>query len=193
MNNDLSERQNEIIKASLELIAERGIQGMTIKNLSKKIGLVESAIYRHYKSKTQILTVILDSISGHTIPDESIKVESIIKHLEQILRNRFRIFTSNPALVSVVFAEDLFQNEALLVEKTKMKVKKAISEMATIIKVGQERGEIRNDIDSEQFAIMINGSVRMLVKQWRMSDFSFDLISKGDEQINTIKLLLKSL
>ena len=52
---ELSERQKEIINASLEIIAENGIQSLTIKNLSKKIGLVESAIYRHYESKTQIL------------------------------------------------------------------------------------------------------------------------------------------
>lgn len=193
MNNDLSERQKEIIKASLELIAEKGIQGMTIKNLSKKIGLVESAIYRHYESKTQILIAILDSISGQTTPNGSTKVESVINHLEQNLRNHFQTFTANPALVSVIFAEDLFQNEVLLVEKTKAKVGKSISEMTAMIKVGQQKGEIRNDIDSEQLAIMINGSVRMLVKQWKMSDYSFDLIQKGDELINSMKLLLKPL
>lgn len=191
MNNDLSERQKEIIKASLELIAEKGIQGMTIKNLSKKIGLVESAIYRHFESKTHILIAILDSISGQTAPYESTKVESVIDYLEQKLRGHFQTFTDNPALASVVFAEDLFQNEILLVEKTKAKVGKSISEIAGMIKDGQQKEEIRSDVESEQLAIMINGSVRMLVKQWRMSDYSFDLIQKGDELINSIKLIIK--
>lgn len=193
MNNDLSERQNEIIKASLELIAERGIQGMTIKNLSKKIGLVESAIYRHFESKTHILIAILDSISGQTKPYESTKDESVIDYLEQKLRGHLQTFTANPALASVVFAEDLFQNEVLLVEKTKAKVEKSISEIAGMIKDGQQKEEIRSDVNSEHLAIMINGSVRMLVKQWRMSDYSFNLIQKGDELINSIKLLLKPL
>ncbi|HSH51385.1 MAG TPA: TetR/AcrR family transcriptional regulator [Bacteroidales bacterium] len=193
MNNNLTERQKEIINASLELIAEKGIQGLTIRNLSKKIGLVESAVYRHYESKTQILIAILDSISGQTAPNGPTKVESVLNYLEQKLRNHLQSFTANPALVSVIFAEDLFQNEALLVEKTKEKVEKSISEMAAMIKVGQQKGEIRNDINAEQLAIMINGSVRMLVKQWKMSDYSFDLIPKGDEQINSMKLLLKPL
>lgn len=193
MNNNLSDRQKEIIKASLELIAERGIQGLTIKNLSEKIGLVESAIYRHYESKTHILIAILDSTSGQTTPNGSVKIESVINYLEQKLENRFQTFTTNPALASVIFAEDLFQNELLLVEKTKIKVEKSISEMAAMIKLGQQKGEIRNDIDSEQLAIMINGSVRMLVKQWKMADYSFDLIQKGDEQINSMKLLLNPL
>lgn len=193
MINDLSERQKEIIHASLELISEKGIQGLTIKNLSKKIGLVESAIYRHYESKTHILVAILDSITGPTSSNGSPKTDSVFGLLEQKLKNRFQTFTVNPALVSVIFAEELFQNEALLVQKTKEKVERSISETAAMIKMGQQKGEIRNDIDSEQFAVIINGSIRMLVKQWKMSDYSFDLIQKGNELFNTFKLLLKVL
>ena len=59
--------------------------------------------------------------------------------------------------------------------------------MAAMIKVSQQKGEIGNDIDSGQFAIVINGSVRMMVKQWKMSDYSFDLTPKGGEQINSMK------
>lgn len=193
MKDNLSDRQKEIIQASLELIAEKGIQGLTIKNLSRKIGLVESAIYRHYKSKIHILTAILDSISGQTTPNGAPKIESVISHLEQKLRSRFKTFTATPALASVIFAEDLFQNEALLVQKTKEKVEKSISETTAMISFGQQKGEIRNDINSEQLAIMIHGSMRMLVKQWNMSNYSFDLVQKGDALINSMKLLLKPL
>ena len=191
METELSERQKEIINASLEIIAENGIQSLTIKNLSKKIGLVESAIYRHYESKTQILIAILDSITVETKSNDLAEVKSVISVLEKRFENQFFTFTENPALVSVIFAEDLFQNEVLLVEKTKAKVERSISEMAVMIKVGQQKGEIRNDIDSEQLSIMIIGSVRMLVKQWKMSGYSFNLINKGAELIQSLKLILK--
>lgn len=191
METELSERQREIINASIEIIAERGIQNLTIKNLSKKIGLVESAIYRHYESKTQILIAILDSITVETKLNDSTEDESIIHIIEKRLENHFLTFTNNPALVSVVFAEDLFQNEALLIEKTKAKVEKSISGLAELISIGQQKGEIRNDIIPEQVSIIINGSVRMLVKQWKMSGYSFDLITKGAELITSLKLLLK--
>lgn len=193
MNDNLSERQKEIIKASLELIAKKGIQGLTIKNLSKKMGFVESAIYRHYESKTQILLALLDFISEEITPKGPMKIESVINHLGQKLRDRLQTFTANPALASVIFAEDLFQNEVLLANKTKAKVEKSMSETTAMIKFGQQKGEIRNDIGPEQLAIIINGSVRMLVKQWKMSDYSFDLTLKGDELIDSMKLLLKSL
>lgn len=191
MKTEFTERQKEIINASLELIAESGIQSLTIKNLSKKIGLVESAIYRHYESKTQILIAILDSISTKTKPEDEKEFESIFSLLEKQLINHFQTFTEKPALVSVVFAEDLFQNEPLLVEKTRLKIEKSISELAELITKGQKKGEIRTDIDPEIVSIMINGSVRMLVKQWKMTSYSFDLISKGKLLIESLKSILK--
>ena len=191
MNDKLSERQKEIINASLELIAESGIQSLTIKNLSKKIGLVESAIYRHYDRKTQILIAILDTISERDKSNEKKDDESIIAFLERKFENHFLIFTQKPALVSVVFAEDLFQNEPLLVEKTRLKVEKCIFDLTALIQKGQQNGEIRKDIDPEIVSVMINGSIRMLVKQWKMSDYSFDLIKKGKALMNSFKVVLE--
>ena len=66
MNTEITERQQEIINVSLELIAESGIQSLTIKNLAKKIGFAESAIYRHYENKIQILLAILDFFKQST-------------------------------------------------------------------------------------------------------------------------------
>ena len=191
MNTEFTERQKEIINASLEIIAESGIQRLTIKNLSKKIGLVESAIYRHYESKTQILIALLDSISEQPKSNEIKETENVFGILEKRLANHFNTFTENPALVSVVFAEDLFQHEPMLVEKTRLKVEKSISDLTALIQKGQQGGEIRSDINPETVSVMINGSVRMLVKQWKMTEYSFDLIQRGKDLISSFKVLFK--
>ncbi|MCK5088225.1 MAG: helix-turn-helix transcriptional regulator, partial [Melioribacteraceae bacterium] len=47
----MTKRQAEIIDESIKLIADKGIQGLTIKNLSKAIGVSEPAIYRHFENK----------------------------------------------------------------------------------------------------------------------------------------------
>jgi AcrR family transcriptional regulator len=192
MKTKLSERQQEIINASLELIAEKGIQSLTIKNLSKKIGLVESAIYRHYESKSKILIALLDEISEQKQNENKTEVAGVFEFIEKKLENHFEAFQKNPALVSVVFAEELFQNEPQLVEKTRNKVEKSIEAMSDLIQNGQQRGEIRADIDAGIISTMINGSIRMLVKQWKMSGYSFDLISRGKELIESYSLMLRN-
>ena len=191
MKTEFTARQKEIINASLEIIAESGIQSLTIKNISKKIGLVESAIYRHYESKTQILIAVLDSISEQPKSNEIKETDSVFGILEKKLGHHFRTFNEKPVLVSVVFAEDLFQNEPTLVEKTRLKVEKSISVLSALIQKGQQSGEIRSDINPETVSVMINGSVRMLVKQWKMAEYSFDLIQRGKDLISSFKVILK--
>jgi len=191
MKKKLSERQSEIIKASLELIAEKGIQGLTIKNLSARIGIVESAIYRHFKNKIEILNTILETIKENSLGDNYKKNVNTLVQLEERLGSNFKIFASSPALVSVVFSEDLFQNEASLLDKTKEVMQKSIKELTKIIRYGQKRGELRDDIHAESLAIMIIGTVRMFVKQWKMSGYSFDLVRKGNIIIKSIMQVLK--
>ena len=56
----LTERQQEIWDHAIALISEKGIQGLTMKNLSKRLGISEPAIYRHYENKIDILVSLLD-------------------------------------------------------------------------------------------------------------------------------------
>lgn len=58
---NLTDRQKKIIEVSIELIAEKSIQELTIKNIAQKIGLTEGAIYRHFQSKFDILLNILQT------------------------------------------------------------------------------------------------------------------------------------
>lgn len=50
-----TDRQAEIVAAAFTLIAQNGVQELTIKNLGAAIGESEPAIYRHFASKREIL------------------------------------------------------------------------------------------------------------------------------------------
>ena len=55
----LTKRQSEIIDAALKLTAEGGIQNLTIKNLGNALGITEPAIYRHFRSKSEIVRTMI--------------------------------------------------------------------------------------------------------------------------------------
>jgi len=192
---EMSERQKQIIDVSLELIAESGIQGLTIKNLAKKIGFSESAIYRHYENKIQILVAILDYFKENTerlfLSELHAEGDAIFK-ISNILINQFRIFSTSPSLVAVIFSEELFRNEAILVEKVSEIMNNNFDTLTQIVKSGQEKGEIRVDIEPLHLAVIVMGTLRLFVKQWQMSNNSFDLITKGNELSNSIKIILQN-
>lgn len=47
----LSERQQEIVEAALELLAEKGYDELSIRDIGKKLGVKAPAIYWHLKNK----------------------------------------------------------------------------------------------------------------------------------------------
>ena len=195
MTTEITDRQKEIINVSLQIISESGIQGLTIKNIANKIGFTESAIYRHYENKIQILIAILDFFKDNSqrfFLKETQGVESSIIKIERLFLNHFNRFTSNPSLVAVIFSEEIFRNETVLVEKIQEIMNNNIQSLTNIIETGQKNSEIRTDIEAAYLSTIILGSLRMFVKKWQMSNFSFDLNNQGIEFINSIKILIKS-
>lgn len=191
----LTDRQKEIITVSLELIDKKGIQGLTIKNLAGKIGISEPAIYRHYENKIQILIAILDFFKSNTeefFTNELKNNRNSIEKIEHLFSNHFKNFAATPSLVSVVFSEEIFRNETILIAKIEEIMKNNNMVITEIIESGQNKGEIRTDIKADNLAIMILGSLRMFVKQWQMTHYSFDLVKNGAEFIHSIKLLIKA-
>jgi len=195
MNTEITERQQEIINVSIELIAESGIQSLTIKNLAKKIGFAESAIYRHYENKVQILLAILDFFrqsTEHLFTNQLNSTDNAIVRIENLFQNHFNKFSVSPSLVSVIFSEEIFRNEVELTEKVKEIMSRNATILTAIIETGQKNDEIRTDIEASHLSVMIMGSLRMFVKQWHMSNYDFNLIEKGSDFINSIKILIKN-
>ena len=193
MDPEMTDRQNEIVDVSLQLIADKGIQGFTIKNLAKKIGFTESAVYRHFESKIEILTAILDMFKNKStqfLTQESNANVSAIAKIENLFLTHFKVFTATPSLVAVIFSEELFRNETLLSTKVNSIMTNFSQSLTSIIEFGQKNGEIRGDINAQHLATMLMGSIRMLAKQWYMSNHSFDLIEKGGDLINSLRILI---
>ncbi|MDD4148842.1 MAG: TetR/AcrR family transcriptional regulator [Bacteroidales bacterium] len=193
MTEELSDRQKEIIEVSLELISEKGIQGLTIKNLAKRIGFSESAIYRHYENKTEILVSILNFFKYNI--EKLFKAElnterDAISKINNLLFNQFKIFTASPSLVAVIFSEELFRNEIILMNKVSEIMKNSFDTLTSIIKTGQEKGELRADVEAEHLAVVVMGALRLFVKQWQMSNHEFNLTEKGSELSSSINILI---
>ncbi len=189
-----TKRQREIVNTAIELIAEKGIQELTIKNLSKKIGIAESAIYRHFDSKFDILLSILelfnDNIEGLNARINQMQ-DGPTQKLKAMLEQRFEHFAQHPTFASVVFSEELFRHDQQLSNAVFRIMQKNQTAMLNIISEGQEKGEFRKEIPAEELAFMIIGAMRLIVTRWRMTDFAFDLQEEGKKLWETILTLIK--
>jgi AcrR family transcriptional regulator len=189
-----TKRQQEIINIAIDLMARKGVQELTIKNLSQKIGIVESAIYRHFKSKQDILLGILN-IFKENKEEIFAAIEEVssspLAQLHILFNKRFEHFSKNPAVASVIFSEDFFRNDKRLSQMVYdiMQINQSI--IIDIVKRGQLAGEIRNDLQAKQLSFILTGALRLIVTQWRLSEFDFDLVAEGRNVWQTLEKMIK--
>jgi len=191
--NGLSERQQQIVDESIKIIAEHSIQQLTIKNLSKRIGISEPAIYRHFESKIDILLAILESFKqtkNSIINRIAVDNMPALEKFEAIFTEHLKIFVANPALAAVVFSEEIFQNDKRLSETVFSIMRMNQQTHMDIIEIAQKNKEIKDGISGRNLSVMIMGSLRLMVTRWRLSGFAFDLEKEGLELWNTIKNLI---
>ena len=48
-------RKEDIIYATLELAAERGMKGVSMSQIAEKVGIKAPSLYNHFKSKDEII------------------------------------------------------------------------------------------------------------------------------------------
>ena len=57
---DPSHRRQEILDAALDLFADRGFQGTSVRDIARAVGVNEATLYHYFPSKAAILDAILD-------------------------------------------------------------------------------------------------------------------------------------
>ncbi|NLJ81606.1 MAG: TetR/AcrR family transcriptional regulator [Bacteroidales bacterium] len=191
-----TDRQIEIMEAATNIISEFGIQNLTIKTLAKNIKLSEPALYRHFKSKNQILWSLLEYFKTEienriqSIPFETSTSEA--DKLKAIFNSQLQTFVNKPAIVSVVFAENIFHYEKNLSNKVSEIMNMIQDYVKNNIKQGQENGEYNKLMGASTLTTILIGGIRMTVLKWKLSEYKSDLIKDGGTVLDGIlKMIVK--
>jgi AcrR family transcriptional regulator len=189
-----TERQQQIIEESIKIIDEKGIQGLTIKNLSKAIGISEPGIYRHFESKTEILLSMLNNFKEMAIMLSRIMdtyEATAIEKISFMFSKMLELFSETPSMVSVIFSEEIFKNEEVLKNKIVEILNLHAQTLENILSKGQSEKNVREDIDEKSLALMAMGSLRLLVKKWDLNNHNFNLKTEGNKLIAVLNIVLE--
>lgn len=192
---ELTVRQLEIIKAACNRIDEHGIQELTTKNLAADLGVSEAALYRHFKSKNEILIALMDFFFDQLKPDvERVLAEKVspVQRVKDFMMVPFHLFGENPAVVSVIFSDGIFQFDQQLREKIQEIIQFNQKSLLSLLLEGQATGEIRNDIPPFQLAPMVMGSMRFTVMRWKLDRKNHDLNTEGCAACDAVEKLIRN-
>lgn len=194
--NSFTERQIEIMQAATQRIDKYGIQDLTIKNLAADLQLSEAALYRHFKSKNDILMGLLNYFIQEMkhrlstiIDQEELSAADILK---QVFDSQLRSFVNNPSIVSVIFSEGIFQFNKDLNKRVMEMMELMQINIQSVIEKGIHAGQIRGLIGASIITSIIMGSMRMTVLKWKLSGHKSNLLQDGITVLSGILNMIKT-
>ncbi len=190
-----SKKQYEIINVALDIISKEGIQKLTLKNITDRMGLTESSIYRHFKSKSDILVAIIKTIE-ESFNDSFNKIsnsnDSSLERLKMIVFEWFDKYSKNQSFIPITLSDDILKGEMELSSNINNITKKNQRLFTDLIIESQKNDEIRKDLEPLHISLIISGTITALIHEWNKAEFKFDLHNEGDKIWNTILKLIKT-
>lgn len=181
---DTQVRQEQITQAALNLIGANGLKGLSVAAVAKRIGLVPSAIYRHFNSKDQIIDATLDLIFGRllaNVADVCKEVADPFERLKLLLLRHLGLILENHAIPRIVFSEEVYSGNPDRKAKLHREIGTYLKKISEIIRQGQRGNRIRSDVDPMTAAVMFLGIVQPAAMLWHISGEKFD-VSKHTEK-----------
>ena len=169
---------SRIIASTLDLLAQKGFAGLTIETVARQAHVGKSTIYRHWKSKTELVVEAID-LEISTLGNDC-NSGDLTKDLNQAFTNLSTLFSgrtgsalakilgeaqSNPKLISIVRERWHANRDGAL---------------AAIIQRGEQAGQLRSGSNSELIAQLALGAMlfRTLIVGQPFSTLECDYLAK---------------
>ncbi|PLS18408.1 TetR family transcriptional regulator [Bacillus sp. M6-12] len=156
---NLTEKQKKIITAAVEMFAEKGYAATSTSEIAKKAGVAEGTIFRHYKTKKELLVSIVAPTMARLfapfIINDLNKVldgnfDSFEDFLRAMIKNRMAFARNNLPLLKIVIQEIPFHPE-LKEQFMEHIAKKVFDRFLKIICHFQAKGEL---IDIPSYSVI---------------------------------------
>ncbi|GAB7022155.1 TetR/AcrR family transcriptional regulator [Salidesulfovibrio brasiliensis] len=155
------ERREQAAEAALKL-AENGLSAVTLTGVAEEMGVVPSALYRHFGSKEDLVFAVLahmrkliegnvaTALAGATDPLDA---------LRRLAKAQGEMLHARPGILSLMFSEEITRSAPQYregVENTSGRFRQMVRD---IIEKGQAAGVIRSDATSNDLMFAFLGTI----------------------------------
>ena len=169
-------RQQQIISAAKKLIVKYGSEHVTVKKMAREIGVSEAAIYRHFSSKKEILSFLLDDLEVTLLAGLEIENEADpLAVIEKSLLNQISDSERRKGMAFLVIAEIISLGDRKLKKKAYQVILKFLENLQNLLSRAKESGSIRQEIDSAALARLLFGMMQGLITIWTLSHYNLHL------------------
>jgi AcrR family transcriptional regulator len=177
---DTEVRREQIAEAALGLVATQGLRRLSVAAVARRVGLVPSGIYRHFKNKDEILDAVLDRVEQRLLANVKASRDEhadALDCLKDVLMRHIR-FLREGKVISIprmIFADDAHGDNPQRRRRVLRVFERYTGEVAEIVRLGQSQGRIRREADAQTVATMLFGIIVPAGILWHLTDGGFDV------------------
>jgi AcrR family transcriptional regulator len=156
-----------VLRVAVEVFNERGYDGASMEDLSKRLGIAKSGIYHHVSGKEELLRLALDrALDGlWEAADLARALDApAIERLERLVRDAVGVLAARLPYVTLL----LRVRGNTDVERAALARRRAFDALvASLVEEAERDGDIRPDIDPKLAARLLFGTVNSIVEWYR--------------------------
>jgi len=175
---DTLARREQIAEAAMSLVANHGLRRLSMAAVARRVGLVPSGIYRHFKNKDELIDAILDRVEQRLLANVEAAKSAAAAPLEQlkdILLRHIRFIREGRAIPRIILSYDAHAGRPQRQQRILKIIAAYTAAIGEIIVLGQRQGQIKPDLDVQTVVMMLLGIVVPAGILWHLSDGGFDV------------------
>jgi AcrR family transcriptional regulator len=177
-------RREQVIQAALSIIGSRGLRRLSVASLARRIGLVPSALYRHFKGKDEVIEAVLQHIRDslqESVRTVRAETSDPLERLRRLLVRHFAMVRDSAALPRIAFSEDVYSGRPARRARMFAGIRTYLDDVAAIVQQGQTDGQIRPDVDPQTVATLFLGLMQPGAILWHMSNGALDVTRHAEQ------------
>jgi len=156
-----------VLAAAVEVFNERGYDGASMEDLSRRLGIAKSAIYHHVSGKEELLRMALDrALDGWAEAAERAREldAPAIERLEMLVRGTVAVLETRLPYVTLLVRVRGNTD----VERAALARRRSFDRLvASLVEEAERDGDVRADLDPKVTARLLSGMINSVVEWYR--------------------------
>lgn len=190
-----TDKQAQILEAAIEIFSEKGFAATSTNEIAQKAGVAEGTIFRHYKTKKDLLLAIAGPIATRLVAPFLMRdfaklldlpYNRVDDFFRAVARDRIVFVRKNVKLIKILFHEVPFQPE-LMEQLKNLLTNVVVNRIERIVKHFQDQGQI---IEAPPWRIMRSAAslfIGMIILHvFLIPEFPFDEEEEIDRTLDIL-------
>ncbi|MFA5243131.1 MAG: TetR/AcrR family transcriptional regulator [Sulfuricella sp.] len=176
------ERQEEIIKAAVELAGEQGVDSVTTQDMANAVGITQGAIFRHFPTKDMIWLAVIHWVRGRLMSVVDMAADQgsdPLDSLEKMFFAHLGFVDKVPAIPKLIFTDQLLKKNPKIRELIRSILADYEAKVTGLLARSKAQNLVRPDLDEHAAAVMFTGIIQGLVMRVSIIEARKSLLAEG--------------